>query len=405
MLRRLVVTLLAASAFSCADGSTPAPTSGAPSHASASSSGPATSASPRGSASALPHASAGPAAAPPPANMAPREGDARRLIAVRPDGRAFVTARGRDAAIVALSGGTRRPLAGIEDEVALLTFSPKGDRLATVTSKLTVQVWDAETGAPLGTMPEGIADDEVDDVQFSPDGKLLAGAGRTVARIWDVGQKKKLCETSGALAFNLAFTPDQKSLVTSGVGAITRFDATTCEQKASATAKTGGTFGSWVAPDGLHVAAAGGDGHELQLFAGRDLHPVETLARSAGCTDHVNARFSRDGRVLLASGGTSWLRAFNLESLKSISAYDIPSPDRVTFALAFDDGQRALIGRGATVELVSLPDKKVAFTFPLEGAETVELSWDQKRLLGATKQKVLVWDTANGKLLETFDFP
>ncbi len=147
------------------------------------------------------------------------------------------------------------------------------------------------------------------------------------------------------------------------------------------------------------------------------------MTRSAGCTDHVNATFSRDGKVLLANGGTTWLRSYNLESLKTIATYEIPFPDRVTFALSFDDGRRALIGRvatapvsapgatspvhafGATAELVSLTDKKVAFTLALEGAETVDVSWDQKRLLGAAKDKVLLWDSSNGKLLQTFELP
>ncbi len=409
----VVVPLLAAWTFACTERSAPAPTSAEPSSAP-----PSARPMPRpppaspSSAAPAPATSAPPTAAP--STPAPTT-DAHRSVAFNPDGRSFVTARGRDVTIVTVPAGEKRALAGVEDEIAFMTFSPKGDRLATVTTKLTVQVWDATSGASLGTMPEGISDDEVDDVQFSPDGKLLAGAGRSTARIWDIAQKRKVCETSGTLAFNLAFTPDQQSLVTSGVGAIARFDATTCELKASASANTGGTFGSWVAPDGLHVAAGAGAGHDLELFAGRDFHPVRTLTKSAGCADHVNARFSRDGKVLLASGGTMWLRSFNLETLKSIAAYDIPAPDRVAFTLPFDDGQRALVARRgaasadtdppATAELVSLPDKKVAFTIPLEGAETLDISWDQTRLLGATKEKVLLWDSATGKLLQTFELP
>jgi WD40 repeat protein len=356
-----------------------------------------------GSASASAHASAGPPITPPSPNIGTDAATgARTLILWTPDGRGFVAARGNRVTLHALPGGASTLVSATGDDVVALTVSPKGDRLATVSSSREVKIWHTKTGAAVATLPEGISE-EVNDLAFSPDGKLFVGSGYSSARVWNVEQKTKVCDTGSSFAFGVAFTPDQGSVVTTGVGTMARFDARTCELKASNSAETGATFGSWVAPTGLHVVAAGGDGHKLQLYGGRDLHAIETLAVSAGCDDHVSGQFSRDGQVLLASGGSRWVRSFRLSSLKSIAAYDIPNPASVTFVKAFDDGERVLIGRGASAELVNARDKKVVYTFALEGAELFDLSWDMQRLLGVAGARVIVWDTVTGRRVESIE--
>lgn len=339
----------------------------------------------------------------PPPNIV--EDEARPIVEWRSDGRAFVAGRGDKVAIIAVPGGAPTPVEGVGGKVVAVRFSPRGDRLAVVTEALDVKIHDGKTGALVAKLEDKVPEDEVNAIVFSPDSKLLAASGRTTARVWSLETKAKLCDTRDAYAFDLAFTPDQGSLVATGVGAITRWEIASCEQKAQNGADTGGTFGSWVAADGLHVAGAGASGHELQLFGGRDLHKIDTVAKSFGCSDHVAATFSRDGKVLLAYGGVMWTRSIRLDSMKSISAYDIPRPEEVSYALQFDDGERVLVARGDKAEIVNAKDKVVAFSFGLEGAESIALSWDNKRLLGAAKDKAHVWDTSTGKLLETITLP
>ena len=381
-----------------ATSSIPAARSAAPAASAPPSAGPSASAV----ASASAHSSAQPPEAPAP-NVV--HDDVRTALTWRPDTRAIVAARGDKVAIVAVPGGQATPLAGVGGPVEAVAVSPKGDRVAVVTKGRAVKIYDGKSGALVAKLPETVPDDEVNSVVFSPDGKLFAASGYTNARVWNVERKQKICDVSEIFSFDLAFTPDQGSLVVTGVGAMGRYELPTCEKKAANGADTTGTFGSWVAPDGLHVAAAGGAGHELQLFGGRDLHAVDTLATSAGCTDHVAARFSRDGKVLLGLGGTTWIRTIRLDSKKTIAAYDIPRPDEVSFAVPLDDGERAVIVRGDKAEMVSLKDKRVAFSFDLEGATSLEVSWDLTRLLGSTLEQAVIWDAATGKVLEKLSLP
>jgi WD40 repeat protein len=352
-----------------------------------------------GSASA--HPSTAIPAAPPPANIAVDDEASVPLLAWRPNGKSFAVARGKEVAILPRVSGPSIKLPLQRDSVVALRFAPKGDRLATVVRGGEVSIWKVSTGELLGELPEKLGD-EVAALVFSPDGSLVAGAGGSSIRIWSVEEKRVRC-ASGLRLFDLAFTPDQGSLVATGAGDMARLDSVTCEEKARNGADTGGTFGSYVASDGLHVAAAGGDGHKLQLYGGRDFRPIEVLAQSFGCQDHVSASFSRDGKVLLASGGHMWRRSFRLESRKSISAYDVPSPETVSFILAFDDGVRLLVAREARAEIVHAEEKRVALSFGLEGAATFDLSWDNEHLLGASTTQAFIWNTRTGRLERTIE--
>jgi WD40 repeat protein len=161
-----------------------------------------------------------------------------------------------------------------------------------------------------------------------------------------------------------------------------------------------------VSPDGKFVSAAAPDGHGLSLYDGRSFKGIEVLAKSFGCRDHIGpARFSRDGEILLASGSHRWFRSFRMDSLKTIAAYDVPRADEVTQLIMFDDGERLLVVRGDKGELASATSKSVLYEMDMLGAQTFDLAWDRKHLLGATNNTAHVWDTATGKLVKSYPLP
>ena len=103
----------------------------------------------------------------------------------------------------------------INSEVAI---SPDGSLF--VTNDNVVRLWDTQTKSVLST----IGDEEYDgfraEVVFSPDGKLLAVSSRkdNTIQIWDVPNRKTRCRLEGhtTAVYSLAFSPDNKTVITSG---------------------------------------------------------------------------------------------------------------------------------------------------------------------------------------------
>lgn len=363
-------------------------------------------AAPSANASASPHTMASVVAPPesspnvtPPSNAAPDV-----VIAWRPNGRAFLAGVGKKLALIPVDGSSPKNIEDLTGNINTAVFAIKGDRFVTTDKANKVRVWDSNLGKLLADVVD-VPPEEIHDVVFSDDGTLLAMAS-TYAVIWDIDKKKKRCATTETTMHQIAFTRDQLSLVTTGVGNHARWDTTTCAEKATGSAATGGTFGSWASPDGKYAAAAAEDGHGLYLYEAKSFQEIERLAKSDGCMDHIGPlRFSRDGEILLASGSFKWFRSFRMDSKKTIASYTIPHADEVDMMLMFDDGERLLLVRKDKGELVSAVDKKLVLTLDLKGASTFEVSWDRRYLLGANAQEAFVWDTSTGKLVRSFAMP
>ncbi|MGW6424342.1 toll/interleukin-1 receptor domain-containing protein [Nocardia sp. NPDC055053] len=75
------------------------------------------------------------------------------------------------------------PLTGFGEPVGALDFGARGTRLATLTAGNVVQLWNIETGAPVGGPFEGLP--EVGGIELSPDGRYLAATGDETVRLWN----------------------------------------------------------------------------------------------------------------------------------------------------------------------------------------------------------------------------
>ena len=140
-------------------------------------------------------------------------------VAFSPDG-AFIAAApsNADGPVWRLSDGAKVHQFDGGGGLALVRFSPDGERLLTGALNGTIRIWDMETGDLQTEFAAGPSN--LQDVAFSPDGLVVAtGAMRGDARLWDARTGALLAdlELRRAGLSRLAFSPDGRMLaVTTG---------------------------------------------------------------------------------------------------------------------------------------------------------------------------------------------
>jgi WD40 repeat protein len=149
-------------------------------------------------------------------------------------------------------------------------------------------------------------------VAFSPDGKILAGAGDTSMRLWDMATRRpighRLTGSTGGV-ISVAFSPDGKTLAGGGgAQGVRLWDVGTGRQiRNQLTGHTGPVGSVAFSPDGKTLAGGGG-AHGVRLWdlaSGRQIGDLPT-----GHTNWVGSvAFSPDGKALADGGGYDGLRS------------------------------------------------------------------------------------------------
>ncbi|MFZ4664838.1 MAG: hypothetical protein ACOYME_00235 [Prochlorotrichaceae cyanobacterium] len=150
-------------------------------------------------------------------------------------------------------------LEGHQGPIWQITFSPKGDSLATTSADGTVRLWSrsGEFQSSL-TYPEG----EIYSVTFSPNGQEIATASSDgVVRRWNLeGLPLSTIQAHKGAAFSVAYNPQGDQLVSGGADAIVHLWSLNGEPLQTLTGQQDQIFDVTFNTKGDRIASAGADG-------------------------------------------------------------------------------------------------------------------------------------------------
>ncbi|MCI0712254.1 MAG: protein kinase, partial [Chloroflexi bacterium] len=218
-----------------------------------------------------------------------------------------------------------RTLEGCPSIVFDVDYSPDGTLIAGACWDGTVRIWDASTGQQLPPLTGHT--DKVHCVAFSPDGKwLVSGSYDATAKVWDASTGKLIHTLVGHQplregweqgVLSVAFSPDGRLIATGGSDHTARiWDVNTGDQIMVFSDHTADIEAVVFSPDGQHLATGDRGGSSIRVWniTSEDLllkHQVGSLDRN----NHTYVvAFHPDGTRLAGGTGTGDLRVIDSSS-------------------------------------------------------------------------------------------
>jgi WD40 repeat protein len=259
-------------------------------------------------------------------------------IAFRPDGKAFVTA-GVDHTAQLWDADSGAPIGeplGHKGHVLTAVFSPDGRTLLTGSADKTARLWNAETGEPIGKpLPHG---SPVRLAAFRPDGKvvLTVGPDEPVVRLWDAAKGTWLVELVHDKEVRAAaFSPDGKLVVTGGLDPKARvWDAQTGKLLAETAEHPKLVRSIAFHPRGTHFATT--SFQQARLWETATGKPVGEVM-SHGQTISALA-FNCSGSLLLTGSNGGIVRSWAVPAGKEASSSLTAHPTGAVSVVAFNPG-------------------------------------------------------------------
>ena len=285
-----------------------------------------------------------------------------------------------------------------------VSFSPDGKLLVSASADKTLKLWDASTGKEIKTLTGHT--NGVNGISFSPDGKLLASASRDkTLKLWNTSTGKEVKTLTGHTdeVIAVSFSPDSKFLASASDGGIIKlWDASTGKEIKTLDGHTNGVNGVSFSPDGKLLASANSD-NTVKLWNTSTGKEIKTLN---GHTSFVNGvRFSPDGKLLASASIDNTVKLWNLKTGKEIKT--LTGHTNSVKGVSFSPDGKLLVSASAdkTLKLWDASTGKEIKTLDghTNSVNGVSFSPDSKLLASASGDNtVKLWNIKTGKEIKTF---
>ncbi len=265
-------------------------------------------------------------------------------VALSPDNSRIVSGHG-DAGIRlwdAATGKMIRRVGRQTDYVWSVQFSPDGKHVASAGRRDgTVHIWDAEKGEQIKALPGQKGG--ISKLLYSRDGKRLIAAGGSfdpAIYVWDVEREKAIYRLEGHRDYidGIALSWDEKTLASaSRDGTMRLWDLTTGKETKQLEGAGGNCSCVAFAPDGKTLAAGSSQvGLTLwDLPGGKIRKRFDSLPNGL-----VHVSYSGDGRTLLAGGSSSFVL---LDVLTETERRRISEDNRSVLGMAISMDSRRIV--------------------------------------------------------------
>lgn len=225
---------------------------------------------------------------------------------------------------------------------APLAFSADGTKLAALVSEgeeTNVRIWDLKTGKESGRLknPPGRG---LSKLQFSPDGKALAGKDAIFVRVWNLETGKRIRLYASMLNSLTDFSYSPDGLWIAGLpqhGSVLVWDASSSDE-AGKIAEADVHYTAFAfSPDGVKLAVAD-NLHQLSIWNWRT---NKLLLRWVGHGSVQTLAWSGNGKALVSAGGDGILHVWDAATGKEQTYSRLPDISALAFR---DDDRLTLIG-------------------------------------------------------------
>jgi WD40 repeat protein len=235
-----------------------------------------------------------------------------------------------------------------------LDFSPDGRLLTGAGGAGFVRVWDTAAGRERHAFP--MPHQPADGVVFSADGRWLAAGGAEQAiRLWplDGGRERVLYGCTGRVTA-LAWSPDGRTLVSLTDEFAQTWDLTEGDPEGKPRELSGGHRCLAIAPDGVVLATGSRDG---SVWLSWHLPHGELTDRLEGHTSAVvEVAFSADGALLASADRRGEVRLWKVRGLREVARFAAHHVPLASPGFTADPLARTSSGRRAVVRVGRLAD-------------------------------------------------